>query len=82
MDLVKKLRYPRDRLVECYFFALGAYVEPQYSQARVMLGKIIAMISIVDDTFDSYGTVEELQIFTSVIERYVILTLVLHITSL
>ncbi|KAK6129761.1 hypothetical protein DH2020_036498 [Rehmannia glutinosa] len=69
LDLVSKLSYARDRVVECYFWTLGVYFEPQYSRARVMLAKTIAMISIIDDTYDSYGTLDELAIFTDAIER-------------
>ncbi|CAN4126530.1 unnamed protein product [Withania somnifera] len=70
LNFVKTLPYARDRVVECYFWALGVYFEPQYSQARVMLVKTIAMISIVDDTYDAYGTVEELATYTDVIQRW------------
>ncbi|XP_047261839.1 5-epiaristolochene synthase-like [Capsicum annuum] len=35
-----------------------------------MLVKTIAMISIVDDTYDAYGTVDELAIYTDVIQRW------------
>ncbi|KAL0447524.1 UNVERIFIED_CONTAM: Viridiflorene synthase [Sesamum latifolium] len=70
LDLISKLSYARDRVVECYFWTLGVYFEPQYSRARVMLAKTIAMISVIDDTYDSYGTVDELAIFTDAIERW------------
>lgn len=46
------------------------YAEPKYSQARVMLAKTIAMISIVDDTFDAYGIVKELDVYTDAIQRW------------
>ncbi|KAG5574791.1 hypothetical protein H5410_054925 [Solanum commersonii] len=65
LDFVTTLPYARDRVVECYFWALGVYFEPQYSQARVMLAKTISIISIVDDTFDSYGIVKELNTYTA-----------------
>ena len=35
-----------------------------------MLAKTIAMISIVDDTFDAYGIVKELEFYTDAIQRY------------
>ncbi|XP_075080927.1 5-epi-aristolochene synthase-like isoform X1 [Nicotiana tabacum] len=70
LDFVTTLPYARDRVVECYFWALGVYFEPQYSQARVMLVKTISMISIVDDTFDAYGTVKELEAYTDAIQRW------------
>ncbi|KAK4739454.1 hypothetical protein R3W88_003151 [Solanum pinnatisectum] len=70
LDFVTTLPYARDRAVECYFWTMGVYAEPQYSQARVMLAKTIAMISIVDDTFDAYGIVKELEVYTDTIQRY------------
>ncbi|MCE0482203.1 hypothetical protein HAX54_040704 [Datura stramonium] len=70
LNFMATLPYARDRVVECYFWTIGVYFEPQYSQARVMLAKTIAMISVVDDTFDSYGTVKELATYTDVIQRW------------
>ncbi|XP_016480628.2 vetispiradiene synthase 3 [Nicotiana tabacum] len=70
LDFVTTLPYARDRAVECYFWTVGVYSEPQYSQARVMLAKTIAMISIVDDTFDAYGIVKELEVYTDAIQRW------------
>ncbi|XP_042060897.1 (-)-5-epieremophilene synthase STPS3-like [Salvia splendens] len=70
LGLISKLSYARDRVVECYFWALGVCHEPQYSRARVMLAKTIAMISLIDDTYDAYGTIEELEIFTEAIQRW------------
>ncbi|KAH0681302.1 hypothetical protein KY284_022387 [Solanum tuberosum] len=70
LDFASKLSYVRDRMVECFFWAVGVYFEPQYSQARVMLAKCIAMISVIDDTYDSYGTLDELIIFTEAVDRW------------
>ncbi|XP_070003135.1 vetispiradiene synthase 1-like [Nicotiana sylvestris] len=61
LDLASKLSYVRDRIVECYFWAIGVYFEPQYSRARIMLAKCVAMISVIDGTYDSYGTLDELE---------------------
>ncbi|KAK6122845.1 hypothetical protein DH2020_043426 [Rehmannia glutinosa] len=71
LDCAKKYPYARDRLVECFFWAMGVYHEPQYSRARVMLTKTFAMTSIIDDTYDAYGTIEELEIFTKAIESQI-----------
>ncbi|EYU21983.1 hypothetical protein MIMGU_mgv1a023510mg [Erythranthe guttata] len=67
---VSRVSYARDRIVECYFWALGIYSEPQYSSARIILAKTIAVITIIDDTYDSYGTVEELHVFTDAIQKW------------
>lgn len=34
-----------------------------------MLTKVIAMTSIIDDIYDVYGTLEEIELFTEAIER-------------
>ncbi|GFS42113.1 terpenoid cyclases/Protein prenyltransferases superfamily protein [Actinidia rufa] len=70
LNFAKKLPFARDRISECYFWILGVYFEPQYLVARRMLTKVIAMISIIDDIYDVYGTLEELVLFTDAIERF------------
>ncbi|XP_059309636.1 viridiflorene synthase-like [Lycium ferocissimum] len=70
LDLASKLSYVRDRMVECFFWTVGLYFEPQYSRARIMLAKCIAMISVIDDTYDSYGTLDELEVFTEAVDRW------------
>ena len=55
--------------MECFFWAVAMHYEPQYSLARVFFVKSTAMISIIDDTFDAYGTIEELEVFTEAIQR-------------
>ncbi|KAK4482528.1 hypothetical protein RD792_009687 [Penstemon davidsonii] len=64
------LEVSRDRLVECFLFAMGTYHEPKYSRARVMLAKTIIMTSAIDDTYDAYGTIEELDVFTEAIQGW------------
>lgn len=70
LDLPSKLPYARDRVVECFFWALGVYHEPQYSRARVFLTKAISMTSVIDDTYDAHGTIEELNVITDAIEKW------------
>ncbi|XP_042478009.1 (-)-germacrene D synthase-like isoform X2 [Macadamia integrifolia] len=70
LDVATKLPYARDRLVECYFWIVGVYFETHYSLARMIMTKVIAMTSIIDDTYDVYGTLEELKLFTDAIDRW------------
>ncbi|XP_076910971.1 (-)-germacrene D synthase-like, partial [Bidens hawaiensis] len=69
-DVPNNFHFTRDRLVENYFWILGVYFEPQYSRARVFLTKVIAVSTILDDTYDAYGTFEELCIFTEAVQRW------------
>ncbi|KAK9133649.1 hypothetical protein Scep_013177 [Stephania cephalantha] len=70
LDLASKLPFTRDRLVESYFWSIGAYFEPSYSLARAFLTKATILTSIVDDIFDVYGTIEELKLFAGAFERW------------
>nr|KAJ0206849.1 hypothetical protein LSAT_V11C500243450 [Lactuca sativa] len=70
LDLQNKLPYVRDRLVEGYFWILAVYFEPQYSDARIFLMKTCNLVIILDDTYDNYGTYEELEIFTQAIQKW------------
>ncbi|KAL6315912.1 hypothetical protein AAG906_013260 [Vitis piasezkii] len=54
LDFATKLPFARDRLVECYFWMLGVYFEPQYLRGRRILTKAIAMTSILDDIHDDH----------------------------
>nr|AGS16741.1 sesquiterpene synthase [Panax ginseng] len=70
LNFAEKLSFARDRMVECYFWTLGVYFEPQYLLARRLMTKTISMLSIIDDIYDAFGTFEELVIFTDAIERW------------
>ncbi|KAF5450587.1 hypothetical protein F2P56_030922 [Juglans regia] len=71
LGVPEKISYVRDRVVELYFiWILGQYFEPQYSHGRMMLGKVTCLLSIMDDTYDAYGTFEELQLFTDAVIRW------------
>ncbi|KAL6314743.1 hypothetical protein AAG906_027090 [Vitis piasezkii] len=70
LDVATKLPFARDRLVEGYFWTLGVYFEPQYFPARRFLTKVTAMLTIMDDIYDAYGTIEELELLTEAVERW------------
>ncbi|XP_075095285.1 (R)-linalool synthase TPS5, chloroplastic-like [Nicotiana tabacum] len=69
-DFAEKLSFSRDRLVENLFWAVGIEFEPQHSYFRRMLTKVIAFVGIIDDIYDVYGTLDELEVFTDAIERW------------
>ena len=69
-DLASKLPpYFRDRLIECYLFAIMIYFEPQFSLGRVSLAKINTVFTLVDDTCDRYGNVSEVAALVQCVER-------------
>ena len=49
---------------------MGIYFEPRYSVARVIGTKISMIMTVVDDTYDAYGTLPEVISFTDALQRY------------
>ncbi|XP_058735287.1 (-)-germacrene D synthase-like isoform X2 [Vicia villosa] len=70
LDFTTKLPFARNRIVEAYFWTLGVYFESQYSVGRRIMTKVFSLTSLIDDIYDVYGTIEELQLFTHAIQRW------------
>nr|GEV84338.1 (E)-beta-ocimene synthase, chloroplastic-like [Tanacetum cinerariifolium] len=70
IGLARKLSFVRDRLMECFFWTVGIVFVPQYSSCRVGLTKVAALITVIDDIYDVYGSLDELKIFTDVVKRW------------
>ncbi|PWZ44085.1 hypothetical protein Zm00014a_025607 [Zea mays] len=64
------LSFVRDRIVEVYFWMSGGCYDPQYSHSRIILTKIVAFITILDDTLDSHATSCESMQLAEAIESY------------
>ncbi|KAH0467953.1 hypothetical protein IEQ34_002986 [Dendrobium chrysotoxum] len=65
-----KLNFARDWPVESYFLAVGMAVEPQFSTCRKELAKALCFIFVIDDIYDIYGLLDELQLFTNAVDRW------------
>ncbi|KAJ0714568.1 putative R-linalool synthase [Helianthus annuus] len=65
----KKLSFARDRLVECFLWTIGYSYVTGFSTGRREITKVNAMITTMDDVYDVYGTLDELEQFTDVISR-------------
>ncbi|PHT51908.1 hypothetical protein CQW23_06370 [Capsicum baccatum] len=59
-----------DELLAKEVIELRVYFEPQYSVARKILTRISYFLSIIDDTYDIYGMLDELTLLTEAIERW------------
>ncbi|WCJ38153.1 Terpene synthase 5 [Euphorbia peplus] len=70
LNIAKNLPFARDRLVESYMWALGCIFEPQYSGSRMLLCKYAVVLTVLDDIYDSYGTIDELRVLTTALQRY------------
>ncbi|XP_057767413.1 linalool synthase Tps-5042L13, chloroplastic-like isoform X2 [Salvia miltiorrhiza] len=69
-SLAEKLPFVRDRLVESYFWGVGVVQPRQHGTARMVVDRSIAFITVIDDVYDVYGTLEELEQFTDIIRRW------------
>ncbi|KAJ8749366.1 hypothetical protein K2173_018855 [Erythroxylum novogranatense] len=70
LELAKNLSFSRDRLMECFFWTVGIIHEPQLASCRKGLTKVASFITVIDDVYDAYGTLEELEQFTDAVERW------------
>ncbi|KAA8531159.1 hypothetical protein F0562_005927 [Nyssa sinensis] len=70
LGLVDNLGFGRDRPLECFLWTVGILPEPKYSGCRIELTKTIAILLVLDDIFDSFGTLDELVPFTDAIRRW------------
>ncbi|XP_065854928.1 terpene synthase 5-like [Euphorbia lathyris] len=69
-SIVENLPYARDRITEAYIWAIGNMFEPQYGLSRMLLCKHVQLEAVVDDTYDSYATMDEVKQFAAALERF------------
>ncbi|EYU31459.1 hypothetical protein MIMGU_mgv1a026799mg [Erythranthe guttata] len=67
--MCRSMPYARDKLTECYLWGVAFHFEPQYSYVRKAVAKAVKMVTVIDDTYDNYATLNEAQLFTDVLER-------------
>ncbi|KAG6696554.1 hypothetical protein I3842_09G153500 [Carya illinoinensis] len=70
LGLAKELKFARNQPLKWYICSMVYLVDPDLSDGRVELTKPISLIYIIDDIFDVHGTLEELTLFTEVINKW------------
>ncbi|KAG6655720.1 myrcene synthase, chloroplastic-like [Carya illinoinensis] len=65
-----ELSFVRDRVMENFLWTIGASFQPQFGYFRKMSTRLYALITTIDDVYDVYGTLDELELFTDVVERW------------
>ncbi|CAL9152066.1 unnamed protein product, partial [Musa hybrid cultivar] len=70
LGLAQRLPFSRDRLMENYFWTVGWAFEPQFARFREAQTKGNCLITTIDDVYDVYGTIDELELFTDAVERW------------
>ncbi|KAI7743354.1 hypothetical protein M8C21_009257, partial [Ambrosia artemisiifolia] len=66
----EKLSFARDRLVEHFMWSLGFSYQPKFSLGRRILTMVNSLITSIDDVYDVYGTLDELERFTDIVNRW------------
>jgi len=64
------MTFARHRHVEYYTWASSIAFEPQHSAFRLAFAKASHVVTILDDMYDVFGTVDELELFTAAIKRW------------
>ncbi|XP_010550150.1 PREDICTED: 1,8-cineole synthase 1, chloroplastic-like [Tarenaya hassleriana] len=67
---LKELEFARDRILENYIWKVELFHEPQLGYQRREVTKTIALTTTIDDIYDVYGTMEELELFTEAVRRW------------
>ncbi|XP_058081622.1 sesquiterpene synthase TPS3-like [Magnolia sinica] len=70
IDLARKLGFVRDRLMESFLLSVGVVFEPKFSECRMSITKDITFITAIDDIYDVYGSLDELELFTDAVNRW------------
>ncbi|KAF3776250.1 Myrcene synthase [Nymphaea thermarum] len=70
LKLAENLKFSRDRLMENYVWTIGINFNPRFSVCRKGLTKLNCLITTIDDVYDVYGTVDELELFTEAVGRW------------
>lgn len=69
LGISEKLSFSRDRVVESFLYAGGVAYEHEHGSLRKWLSKVIKLVLIIDDLYDIYGCLEDLECFTTVVDR-------------
>ncbi|KAH9783538.1 TPS27 [Citrus sinensis] len=69
--LREKLRFARSRLITSFLGGLGIAFEPHFAYSRRVLTIAGALVTVIDDIYDIYGTLDELDLFTYAVESEV-----------
>ncbi|MFQ6671285.1 hypothetical protein Gotur_035886 [Gossypium turneri] len=70
LKMKDKLLFARDRMLECYFWAMGSVPDPKFSKCRRNLTKFGSLATILDDVYDIYGSMDELHKYTTAVKMW------------
>nr|ABV44453.1 1(10),5-germacradien-4-ol synthase [Pinus sylvestris] len=65
-----QLDFYRKRHVELYFWAVLGTFEPEFRSSRIAFTKLSTVMTVIDDLYDTHGTLDEIKIFTEGVRRW------------
>ncbi|XP_060200666.1 terpene synthase 10-like [Lycium barbarum] len=70
INLAEMMGFTRDSLVKCFLWSVGFSFEPKFWYCRKLSTKLAELITTIDDMYKHHGTLEELAIFTDMVDRW------------
>ncbi|KAI3992491.1 hypothetical protein MKX01_022582 [Papaver californicum] len=70
LGCIELLSFSKNRFVEMFVWTVWCHFEPEFDISRLEITKFGASATLVDDAYDVYGTLEELNMFTDAVERF------------
>ncbi|RDY05319.1 hypothetical protein CR513_10866, partial [Mucuna pruriens] len=70
LGMAKEVKFARYQPLKWYMWPMACFTDPRFSEQRIELTKPIALIYVIDDIFDVYGTLDQLTIFTDAVNRW------------
>ena len=64
-----EVTFIRHRYVEFYTLVSGIDMDPKHSAFRPAFVKMCHLVTLLDDMYDTFGTIDELQLFTAAVKR-------------
>ncbi|XP_076919912.1 (3S,6E)-nerolidol synthase 1-like [Bidens hawaiensis] len=70
LGLAQEFKLARNQPLHWYLWPMASLTDPSLSEQRIELTKPIALVFLIDDIFDVYGTLDELILFTEAVKRW------------
>ncbi|CAN0852542.1 (3S,6E)-nerolidol synthase 1 [Linum grandiflorum] len=70
VGLAEELKFARNQTLKYYMWSLATMPEPKFSEERVEMTKPSSFVYLIDDIFDIYGSLDELILFTEIVDRW------------
>nr|WHL34563.1 terpene synthase 24v3 [Aquilegia viridiflora var. atropurpurea] len=67
---LQSLSFLRDRVMINFVWSLAMAFEPRFARVREVISKLLILLTVLDDMYDTRGSLEELELFTDAVERW------------